>query len=320
MCLRPKNESRSLEHHKLPWHDEVIAHDEIEAHELLSPVNTQATYSPVTSRSPHGASLLSQLDESQLQQALFIFCIVAIVLTFIVLSGFAFFIFRRDPRRRAERAARREERRNKRLFRKAVRRQKLRNFVNRFTGRGAGEPTEGKEVGDPNGVIRESLGIDWNKWTEKRLATLQRNDLQTHSSLHEELSAFRSAHRHVDGILCAEEGRYSGESSSGEASCGEGSGGRARDAPKRREPRRSRREMGYRAQQLYRERMRRRRCSDANSEKTAPPAYEEFEVAVVDGMQYVRQDPVGGMTPDSSVIATSTHASLVDSDEETESK
>ena len=98
------------------------------------------------------------------------------------------------------------------------------------------------------------------------------------AGVREGLRELRKAHRLVDSMMSAEEG-----------SCGIAS------RPNRHQ----------------------RSWSDSgNSEKTAPPPYEEEEVYIADGMRYVRH--VTGSTPDSSVIDTSSRSSMADSDSESE--
>ena len=286
---------------------------------------SQATSPAISSRSAETSTSPPSLDQPQVQQqALYAFVVTAAILIVVFLAGFAFFLLRRDPRRRAERAARREERRNKRLFRRAARKQKLKNFIRRVTGRSG--PTDGAEP-KPRADPRSgppSPGINWDEWTEKHVAALQRDPHPFHG-VRDELRAFRSAHRHVDGILSAEEGHGSaGETSGGEGACGSGNGGGGGGSgPEDEKARyeallRRRRAQGRRAQERYRARQSARRNSEANSEKTAPPPYDEFEITVADGIQYVRPVVVETVTPDSSVVATSTRASAVDSDEEVE--
>ena len=262
-------------------------------------VNTQATYSPITSRSPVKDTLEAALDDQSVQKGLINFCVVAVILVIIFLAVFAFFLIHRDPRRRAERAARREERRNKRLYASAARRERIKRFFRRLGGRNPAPKASTVRAGDYPDIAVEPKGIDWDGFVEKRLARNSLEERPGRDSVRDALRAFRHAHRHVDGLVCAEEGHFSGDSS-GESG-GEGS--------KRRDARRARRERGLRAGRT------RRRPSDTASEKTAPPPYEEFEVAVVDGMQYVRAVET---TPDSSVVCTSTRGSAVDSDEEGE--
>ena len=288
-----------------------------------SSAGVHPTHSPIKSRAPDSDTTQPTAnDHDPLLIAVAVTSIGALVS--VLLSALVLCLRCRDPRRRAEQAARREERLNRKLFRKAVRRQKWNQFVQRFT-RQHKASAEAKAEANAEDLIGASPGIDWNEWTEKRIAALSRSNLGPHS-LRDELTAFRSAHRHVDGLGGAEEGwGYSGgESSGNEGLGGDSANEDARETAEERTRRRDKacRRACLRAHRAHRQRQREqaghgRRYSDANSEKTAPPPYEESEVPVADGMQYVRPAPID-VTPDSSVVATSTHASLVDSDSEIE--
>ena len=275
---------------------------------------SQATYSPIASRSAESSTSAPSLDFPLISPALAAFIVTAAILILLSLGGFALFLFHRNPRWRAERAARREERRNRRLFRRAARKQKWRNFIRRVTGRGPPNPVGITPCAEPMSGP-PSPGIDWAEWTEKHGAAVPRGPPPL-DDVRAELRAFRSAHRHVDGILSAEEGHFSaGETSGGEGASGSASGPEVEKRP-RADVAGRRRESNRRAQRWHRAHRRERRASEANSEKTAPPPYEEFEVTVADGIQYVRPVVLDAVTPDSSVVATSTRASAVDSDEE----
>ena len=220
-------------------------------------------------------------------QALRAFKITSVIIVVVSMSGLAFALAQRDPRRRAERAARCEERRNKRLFRAAVRRQRWANFVARLRGSSASRSpasASSHTSGD---------GIDWATWQEKRDHGGRRG------SVREGLCAMRKAHGLVDGLVSAEEGRCRGAgAASGKASFGFGIRGPSAAATAE---------------------TRGRSFSDVRSEKSLPPPYDEEDggfVGVADGMRYT---PSGTeVTPASSVIDTSTRASAADSDSEAE--
>ncbi|MCJ1328408.1 hypothetical protein MMC10_005085 [Thelotrema lepadinum] len=254
---------------------------------FATPSNTARATIPT----PSDASMLSDSEFAEpithdrhvtRRQAILAFQISALATIILSFVAAMFALVRRNPRLRAEIAARHEERRNRRLYRKAACRYRWQQAFNRFKGFKVtwGRQDRGECITDGNIPADHSDdGIDWNGWHEKRMSS--ENDsvvVPSTAGVREGLRELRKAHRLVDSMMSAEEG-----------SCGIAS------RPNRHQ----------------------RSWSDSgNSEKTAPPPYEEEEVYIADGMRYVRH--VTGSTPDSSVIDTSSRSSMADSDSESE--
>ena len=200
--------------------------------------------------------------------------IASFIVVLLTLSSVIFALIVRDPRRRAEILAKCEERENKRLYRKAVRRQYWRNFFNRLRGIKPSPPS----YSHSHSASHHRDAINWIEWNEKRINSLS-NDATT-SAMREELHSLRKTHALVDGIIHAEEGRH--------------------------------RTAGTYQQQksihIRRSERRARRYSRAESEKTAPPPYDEKSYMAVEEMRYTPQRP--DTTPDSSVVSTSPRTSV----------
>ena len=217
------------------------------------------------------------------RQAVKAFQITALLIIVVVLLTAVFVLIRRNPRLRAEMAARKEERRNKRLYRRAVCRYRWETALERFKNFRPFRPS--RDLEKPRSEMSPSNtytnGIDWTEWQEKQVSIDSNSTFTSGPSISQGLSELRRAHRLVDGMVSAEEGRSA---------------------------RRIANAYGHS----------RRWSGSQSSQKTAPPPYEEVgeEVFVVDGMRYVRQEP--DTTPDSSVFDTSPRSSVVDSDSESE--
>ena len=261
-----------------------------------------------------------QIDKSNnIDQTLRIFQIVSLILILVSLGIALFSLIHRNPRLRADFATLREERRNKRLFRHAARRQRIRNCFNRFRGIESSSTSNTSNIAARHQTDRlsrvDTNGVDWTAWNEKRLQARD-DDVFGRGTMREELWAMRKAHMMVDGIVCAEEGRYRNPGSKAESE--------ESAKPK---------SFAAVAEQRAMER-RARSYSDSNgSEKTAPPPYEEREeiedlevaVGVADGLRFVSIcGSVGGgggggrVSLASSVVDTSPRDSLADSDSEPE--
>lgn len=252
-----------------------------------TPSNTARATIPTASLGPELPDLAVSASTSDFrhvttQQAVKAFQITALIIILATLICAMFVIVRRNPRLRAELAAQCEERRNKRLFRRAACRYRWESMWNRVRGFTTFRVKEEQEkltsaeaVPSPN----HRNGIDWAVWHEKQVSTESGTILTHTSGLWEGISELRQAHRLVDGMVRAEEGRY------------------------------GRNERTSRHQ--------RRWSGSASSNKTPPPPYEEEEeeVFVTDGVRYVRR--VTDSTP-SSVIDTSPRPSEADSDSESE--
>ena len=213
------------------------------------------------------------------KRAVIAFQLAALVTIIFVLCTAIFILIRRNPRLRADMAAQREERRNRRLFRRAACHYRWRKLLERFKAISGQCPTDNEkiEAGTTLPSNNNDDVLDSVEPHEKRTST-EVLVVTNSAGIRDGLRELRKAHRLVDGMVSAEEGRYT---------------------------------VAGRTTRHHRS------WSDsASSEKTAPPPYEEEEVVVANGMRYVRY--VRDTTPDSSVIATSPYSSVVDSDSESE--
>ena len=145
-------------------------------------------------------------------QAIKAFQITALITIILSLGGAMLALVRRNPRLRAEIAARHEERRNRRLFRKAACRYRWQQALNRFKLFRVpwGREQTNETSNDDDTITSPDLnnGINWSEWHEKRIASEESAVVTNTTGIREGLRELRKAHRLVDGMVSAEEGRY----------------------------------------------------------------------------------------------------------------
>jgi hypothetical protein len=229
----------------------------------------------VSDTAPPSANGMTSSSRTRVDQGLRAFQITSLIVVLVVASGAVFAFLIRDPRRKVDRLARREERRNYCLYQQAVYQQRVKSWYYKVRG-----------IPFPGLALNVSV-TEPTTWEEKRELAL-RQDQAARSALREELYALRNAHRVVDGLIGAEEGRPNFS-----YSC------------VRRTDRRERRE---------RREIWERRNSEARSDRTGPPLYAECDARdATDHFAFVAFDDAPAAkdnTPDSSVIDTSPRNSV----------
>jgi len=200
-----------------------------------------------------------------------VMCIIILALFLMVLSAGTFSVMlRRNPRRRAEFATQREECRRKRLYRNAAMRHRWTTWK---------EQTFALiKIDWRRTIFRSTAAIaDEEISVEKIIYNNHGVDAESSNRLQDTITAFRETHRYVDGLVLAEEGGQRRASRKGQL-------------------------------RIFMTR-RARGSSNADSEKSAPPPYDEKGFRVDD----FGADLVDGSRDDSSVssiITTSPRTSV----------